>query len=80
MTIAAMLALENPEVLMDQITEGTWGTFTTYRCPACAFDSTDAEVTRQHVCGHINFINSSRPAVPPAPGVGLFDANGKVIE
>jgi hypothetical protein len=79
MTTTELLALEDPEVLMDRITEGKWGEWTTYRCPACAFDSTTKEVTRQHVRGHINWIRSTRPAPPRTPGTGLFDADGKLI-
>jgi hypothetical protein len=79
MTTAQLLAVEDPETLIDQITEGKWGDWTTYKCPVCGFDSTNAEITRKHVRGHINWINVSRPAPPRTPGTGLFDADGKLI-
>lgn len=79
MSRADIAALEDPTDLYDCITEGTWAGMPNYGCPCCPHAMVgDREDIVEHLRKvHIAPIMEERAM--RQPGVGLFDADGRMI-
>lgn len=75
---AEIAELEDPKILHEYITEGTWAGMPNFLCPCCMHAYLDKSLCEEHLRAvHIAPVLAERTA--KTPGVGLFDANGHLI-